>query len=200
MTSTRELFSDERAEESWHQNPRLHARIKDFWIPPASLGGQLPYFREADLYTVKFGTGLCVARFSPIHFGHIAAIMYDLMVCDSIIIGIGSANKLNAKNPFPIDLREKWLREALDEFELTSKVTQIVRLDDFGDDQKWYENIMQVTDPFDVVLSSNIEEVNRVFLERNIPTLTVPEVERSSLQATKIREILVEERHIPQII
>ena len=197
MVSNSELFFEERAIEPWHENPQLHARIRDFWAPPALPGGELPRFKESDLFTVKFGTGLAIARLSPIHFGHLASFMYDLMVCDSIIIGIGSADKLNAKNPFPIDLREEMLWEALDKFDLTDRVSQVVRLNDFGDDQKWFENVMRVADPFDVVLSNNLEEVNRVFAKRKIPTLITPEVERSSLQATKIREILAGENLIP---
>lgn len=93
----------------WHENPQLHARIRDFWVPPVP---------EDDLYRMieqglperTYDTGMLPTRVSPVQYGHIWAIKFGLLSCDKVIIGIGSANRINSRTPFPVDLREKWLR------------------------------------------------------------------------------------------
>jgi nicotinamide mononucleotide adenylyltransferase len=197
MVSNSELFSDERVAELWYENPRLHARIKDFWVPPVP-EEDLHRIMELGLPNQAYDTGLVITRVSPIHFGHIFSFMYGLRFCDKIIIGIGSANRMDSRTPFPVDLRERMLREALHKFGLTPRVSQIVRLNNFDDDQLWFENVMKVTDPFDVVISNNLQEVNRVFWERDIPSLIPPELDRSVLQSTPIRGTLTDEGFIPR--
>jgi len=187
----------------WHENPQLHSRIRDFWVPPVP-EEDLHRMMELGLPKQTYDTGLVITRVSPIHYGHVFSFMYSLRFCDKIIIGIGSANRINSKTPFPVDLRERMLREALNKFGLissdpqTSRVSQIVRLDDFDNDQLWFENVMKVTNPFNVVISNNIQEVNRVFWARDIPTLIPPELDRSVLQSTPIRGTLTEEGLIPR--
>lgn len=78
------------------------------------------------------------------------------------------------------------------------RISQIVRLDDFDNDELWFKNAVSVANPFDVVISNNIQEVNRVFWERGIPTIIPPEAERSILQSTHVREALWDEDLIPQ--
>lgn len=67
-------------------------------------------------------TGVIIARFQPIHFGHIALIKKALRENDKVFLWVGSADKNNARNPIPIKRRLElvWaaLRETFDENDL----------------------------------------------------------------------------------
>jgi bifunctional NMN adenylyltransferase/nudix hydrolase len=62
--------------------------------------------------------GVILARFQPVHNGHIALIKKASEENDVVYIFIGSADKFNERNPIPISLRSEMLREALKEHNL----------------------------------------------------------------------------------
>lgn len=57
--------------------------------------------------------GVILARFQPIHNGHIELIKKACDENDSVLILIGSADKLNARNPIPIDIRISLVKQAI---------------------------------------------------------------------------------------
>lgn len=59
--------------------------------------------------------GLILARFQPIHLGHLELIDSAVTVNDVILILVGSADKNNLRNPIPIDFRLKLVEETLKE-------------------------------------------------------------------------------------
>ena len=73
--------------------------------------------------------GVILARFQPVHNGHIALIKKATEENDIVYIFIGSADKFNERNPIPISLRTEMLREALKEHNLDKKC-EIKWLDD----------------------------------------------------------------------
>lgn len=77
--------------------------------------------------------GVILARFQPIHNGHIHLIKQACKENEEVIIFIGSANKLSARNPIPVELREKYVLEALKEHELEKQCTVKI-LDDLGEE------------------------------------------------------------------
>lgn len=60
-------------------------------------------------------TGVILARFQPIHNGHLALIETALYENDSVLIFIGSVDKINARNPIPWKIRRQLVDDALKE-------------------------------------------------------------------------------------
>lgn len=68
---------------------------------------------------VKYGVML--ARFQPVHLGHLALIEKACSENDKVLLLVGSIDKLNGRNPIPWDIRVTMLQEAIDEIGLTDK-------------------------------------------------------------------------------
>lgn len=60
-------------------------------------------------------TGVIIARFQPIHNGHLELIEQACEENDRVFIFVGSADKFNKRNPIPINLRVQMAEEALEE-------------------------------------------------------------------------------------
>lgn len=80
--------------------------------------------------------GVILARFQPIHDGHLELIRHALLMNDRVLILIGSADKPNARNPIPCSIRKticlKVLSEAFPD-EVMNKMT-IRELPDLTDE------------------------------------------------------------------
>lgn len=76
--------------------------------------------------------GALITRVQPLHNGHVWAIKNALSHCDNLLLIIGSANKEHTeRNPFPADLRMKWLTETIEHLGYTDRV-KIVTLADWS--------------------------------------------------------------------
>ena len=65
--------------------------------------------------------GVILARFQPVHNGHLALIEKACLENDKVILLVGSIDKLNERNPIPWDIRVTMLKEALVEKGLTDR-------------------------------------------------------------------------------
>ena len=72
--------------------------------------------------------GVILARFQPIHNGHLALIEKACSENDQVLILVGSADKLNNRNPIPFDIRLQLVQKAVEH--LTN--VKIVGLDDLS--------------------------------------------------------------------
>lgn len=59
--------------------------------------------------------GVILARFQPIHNGHLELILKAVQENDKVLVIIGSVDKLNARNPIPWNIRKKLVEEAIAE-------------------------------------------------------------------------------------
>lgn len=57
--------------------------------------------------------GVILARFQPVHEGHLALIKKACSENDKVLLLVGSCDKLNARNPIPGNYRIEMLNEAL---------------------------------------------------------------------------------------
>ena len=58
-------------------------------------------------------TGVILARFQPIHNGHLQLISKAVQENDQVLVIIGSIDKLNARNPIPWTIRKEMVEEAI---------------------------------------------------------------------------------------
>lgn len=174
-------------------DPKLRLRLRDHLQPPALSKEEIFPLMELGIPPNTYDTGLVIGRFQPPHFGHLFLMMQALRVCDRIVIGIGSANVINDKNPFPVNIREQLLREAIHDLGIASRVARIVKLNDFNNDQLWFENTLLQVGQFNVVIGNNEDGVNRVFKERGIPAIGTPLLNRDTYRGEHIRGKLIAE-------
>lgn len=59
--------------------------------------------------------GVILARFQPIHNGHLALIRKAFEENDEVHIFIGSADKFNERNPIPVNIRRELVLNAINE-------------------------------------------------------------------------------------
>lgn len=81
--------------------------------------------------------GVIIARLQPIHNGHLELVRQAMDENDRVLVLVGSADKLNARNPIPINMRLEMATEAMieafgeEEFE---KKIMVQPLDDLTDE------------------------------------------------------------------
>lgn len=156
-------------------------------------------------------TGVILARFQPIHKGHLALIEQACVENDEVYVFIGSADKFNQRNPLPIGLREKFVKEAiaemLNEKKLEAQV-HIVKLDDLTDESDnshdWgfylYSKIVTETkNPnFTIYYSDGFEIITTWFpgfiLRNNVSlALIARNATVNGISATKVRQFILDD-------
>lgn len=140
---------------------------------------------------MKYKTALLIGRFQPFHLGHLYLIKKALSVAEKIVIGIGSANIYDANNPLDWKTREKILKAVIYKENIDLRVSKIVPLDDFFNDEKWLKNVNNKIGGFDLVVGNN-DWVNRIMEKGGFEVLRVPYYKRYLYEGEKIRKLLVE--------
>lgn len=77
--------------------------------------------------------GVILARFQPIHNGHLALIEKACNENDNVLVIIGSIDKMSPRNPIPWTIRKELVTEAIKERGLQDKV-KVVELSDLSDE------------------------------------------------------------------
>ncbi len=136
----------------------------------------------------KFDCGLFIGRFQPFHKGHFHVIKHALKQCDKLVIGIGSDNIIDNKNPIDAKTRELIIRKSIIEWGVEDKRITIVHISDYPDnDNLWFENLCKISPKFDVLFSGN-EHVIKILTSHGIKAIKPKQLFRSSLSGTIIRE------------
>ena len=82
-------------------------------------------------------TGVILARFQPIHNGHLQLIQKAVEENDKVLVIIGSIDKLNARNPIPWTIRKEMVEEAIGDTFLVQghkECITVVELPDLSDE------------------------------------------------------------------
>lgn len=82
--------------------------------------------------------GVILARFQPIHNGHLELIKKAILENDEVLVIIGSVDKLNKRNPIPWNIRRKLVNESLEVLITPDchchKSVKVVELEDLSDE------------------------------------------------------------------
>lgn len=162
--------------------------------------------------------GVIVARFQPIHNGHIELIKKSCHENDETFIFVGSANKINERNPIPIDFRIELVKKAIEAEDLT-KFCTIVSLNDLDSESNnsltWgfylYANVVKTIhqDYFTMYYSDGFEIITTWFtgyiLRNHISlSLLARGSVASGVSATQVREYLLNGKElldlVPQVV
>lgn len=137
----------------------------------------------------KYNTGIVIGRFQPFHLGHKFLIDEALKVCEQIIVGIGSSNIIDEKNPYSYKKREHILTTFIEKEGLSEKIIDVIPIVDHPDDQIWLEKILKQTASFDVAIGDNAW-VNDIFEKAGITVVRVGFHKRDILEGKKIRRLI----------
>ena len=137
----------------------------------------------------RYAHGLVIGRFQPLHYGHIFLIKQALEIAQNITIGIGSCNKESFDNPWTGGERELRLVRVLEGLGLAGRISKIVRLHDFDDDDLWLEETLKKTGRVDGVVGNN-DLVNDIFARWNFSVTTTHLYYRDTYEGRKIRKRL----------
>lgn len=139
------------------------------------------------IYTpTMFETGLIIGRFQPFHLGHLSLFRQAFSCVKNAVIGIGSVNVHDEKNPFDENTVRHMIDIVLEKEDMRGRVIQIFGIPDFHDDLKWSSYILHHSLPFDVVISHN-DWVTQIFKARNTPVLEIPFYHRDLYEGALIR-------------
>lgn len=149
----------------------------------------------------KYRVGLVIGRFQPFHLGHKYLIEKALELCDKIIIGIGSPNVTDEKNPYSLNVRTGFIKRFLKEENLESSVIKIVSIPDVPDDEEWFmlaQKAIHSTSSgpsadVDVEIGDNAW-TNGIYKSHGIPVVQVGFHKRHLLEGTKIRRNMKEKK------
>lgn len=157
-------------------------------------------------------TGVILARFQPIHNGHLQLISKAVQENDQVLVIIGSIDKLNARNPIPWTIRKEMVEEAIADTFLVQgnkeKIT-VAELPDLSDESDnshdWgfylYSFIVsQTKEPnFTIYYSDGFEIITSWFpgflLRNNISlSLLARNTCEDGISATEVRELILNGR------
>lgn len=148
---------------------------------------------------MKYSVGIVIGRFQPFHLGHKYVIEKALENCEKIYIGIGSAQIFDEKNPYSGEKRKAFLEEFVKAEKLEKRVISILQIDDFPDDDIWFERLIKRISGTEVIIGDN-EWVNGIFERHGLVAMRIGYYKRHILEGTKIRSLLAQRKSIARRI
>jgi nicotinamide-nucleotide adenylyltransferase len=129
-----------------------------------------------------------IGRWRPVHEGHAVVLRCLCGVAGQVVVGIGSANRYDWRNPFTLDEVRQMLRCVLDD----RHGVEIVALDDLGDGPRWRELVKRVIGPVDVVFTANpyVRHLLAGHYRVEHPVVVVPQDQRAPVEGAMVRRMM----------
>lgn len=91
-----------------------------------------------------------IARWKPVHVGQVSVLRALCRSAEQVLIGIGSSNRYNARNPFTLEETEEMLRLALE-----GEVFEIIPVPDLDDGPRWRLMVKDLFGELDLFVTDN---------------------------------------------
>ena len=126
-----------------------------------------------------------VARWQPVHLGHAPVLRALCERSSAALIGIGSSNRYNVRNPFTLDETIAMLRLALAGWAGYT----LIPVPDLDDGPRWRAMIIELFGPLDRFVTDNAYVASLLRADYAVirPVDLVPEEERIALDGTAVR-------------
>ncbi len=129
-----------------------------------------------------------VTRCKPVTLIHQAVLEAICLAAEKAIIGIGSSNVYDARNPFTAEESEEMIRlalEGLDNYEIVSVI-------DYGNGPKWTDHALKLFGPLDAFVTANsyVKQLLEPHYKIIHPAELLPESRRHALSGTVVREAM----------
>ncbi len=129
-----------------------------------------------------------VARWRPVHLGHAPVLRGLCDVGREVLIGIGSSNRYNVRNPFTAAEAEAMIRLVLDR----RRNFTVVEVPDLDDGPRWREMVLQMFGPLDAFVTDNPYVGSLLECDYRVirPISLVPPGERCPIDGTMVRRAM----------
>src|SRR4051812_9423420 len=130
-----------------------------------------------------------VCRWKPVHLGHSVLLETLCERSERVLIGLGSPNKRDERNPFTAEesarMIELVLRPRFANFEL-------VTVPDLGDGPRWAKMVAELFGPLDLFVSANewVAELMARFYPVEHPARLVPREKHVAVDGTMVRDAM----------
>jgi nicotinamide-nucleotide adenylyltransferase len=129
-----------------------------------------------------------VARWRPVHRGHLPVLR---VLCDRAshaLIGIGSSNRYDLRNPFTLDETSTMIRLGLSDY---ANYT-LIPVPDLDDGPRWRTMVMDLFGPLDLFVTDNPYVASLMAGDYRVirPVELVPEDEKIPLDGTMVRRAM----------
>ncbi|HNT78359.1 MAG TPA: adenylyltransferase/cytidyltransferase family protein [Anaerolineae bacterium] len=126
-----------------------------------------------------------VARWKPVHLGHLAVLHALCEQADHALIGIGSANRYNARNPFTLEETTDMLRLALAGYDNYT----LVPVPDLDDGPRWRLMLLDLFGPLDAFVTANPYVAHLMMADYPLlkPVALVTEAHRMAVDGAAVR-------------
>ena len=134
---------------------------------------------------VPFGRIGMVARWRPVHLGHAPVLRALCRRADQALIGIGSSNRYDVRNPFTLEEATDMIGLVLAEQENHT----LIPVPDLDDGPRWRAMIIDIFGPLDRFVTAN-PYVHSLLSEDYViirPVELVPEEERIAIDGSMVR-------------
>lgn len=127
-----------------------------------------------------------IARWKPLHLGHAAVLRHLGDAADRVIVGIGSSNRYDERNPFTADETREMLRLVAPEG------YEILEVPDLGHGPRWREMVTGMLGPLDLFVTANPYVRDLLCEDYHVvhPVTLVPPEERVAVDGTMVREAM----------
>ncbi|MCC7118169.1 MAG: hypothetical protein IT310_06555 [Anaerolineales bacterium] len=143
-----------------------------------------------------------IARWKPVHLGHASILRVLCNSGETALIGVGSSNRYNARNPFTLDETREMIQLVLAEF----SNYQIIPVPDLDDGPRWRVMVKELFGELDVFATANPYVASLLREDYRVipPVELVPLRERVPAEGSDVRRMMARggewESLVPQVI
>jgi nicotinamide-nucleotide adenylyltransferase len=130
-----------------------------------------------------------IARWRPVHLGQVAVLRALSQSAEYVLIGIGSSNRYNARNPFTLEETEAMLRLALGEQGFLRAEVEIIPVPDLDDGPRWRLMVKDLFGELDLFVTDNryVANLMQELYRLAKPVELVPPAERVRVDGSMVR-------------
>lgn len=138
---------------------------------------------------------LFIGRFQPFHEGHLYSLRKAIGVAERVIIGIGSSNIQDRKNPWNFDSRKQMVQSVIKNLDWGRSIQAIWAVPDLYNSEQWGNMIVsrvrkEGVFESEVVAVGNNEWTNRIMRMKKIDVVEPGLLRRDELEGALIREFV----------
>ncbi len=126
-----------------------------------------------------------VARWRPVHLGHAPVLRAICQQAAETLIGIGSSNRYNLRNPFTLAETSDMIQLALADY----KNYRLIPVPDLDDGPRWRKMIIKMFGPLDLFVTDNPYVANLLAEDYKIirPVTLIPAEQKIAIDGTMVR-------------
>lgn len=131
-----------------------------------------------------------VARWRPVHLGHVPVLQGLCRVARHALIGIGSSNRYNARNPFTLEETQDMLRRVLHDRDNYT----LIPVPDLDDGPRWRKMLLALFGPLDRFVTANPYVANLMREDYHVihPITLVAEADRIPINGAMVRRAMAQ--------